>query len=103
MSNTIKTLLIGLTSDVYNYTAPANKPLSYVVYGKDGENVASANDRHAETADEGYIDLFTKNPEDPLIESIPLALDAGGVAYSLESIQYEEETGYLHYEWIWEV
>ena len=32
-----------------------------------------------------------------------MALDAAGIAWYLNSIQYEEDTGLIHYEWVWEV
>lgn len=103
MNETIKDLLVKLTSAVYLYTAPGNTKPPYVVYGVDGANDLSAGNAHAERADQGTIDLFTKDPADSLITGIPSALDAEGVSYYLESVQYEEETGLIHYEWIWEV
>ena len=30
-------------------------------------------------------------------------MEASGLLWSYNSFQYEEETGYYHYEWYWEV
>ena len=38
-----------------------------------------------------------------LLAQIPTALDQIGAAWYLNSVQYEEETGLIHYEWVWEV
>lgn len=103
MNELIKEMLLALTSEVYLYTATANHGTPYIVYGVDGANALAGENAHTEEADQGYIDLFTKSPSDSLIKDIPSALEAGGVSYYLESVQYEEENGILHYEWIWEV
>lgn len=103
MNETIKDLLKVLTTNLFLYTAPANQTLPYVVYGVDGANDLSGENIHTEKADQGYIDLYTKSPSDSLITGIPSALEAGGVSYYLNSVQFEDETSTLHYEWIWEV
>lgn len=102
MNEIIEAILLGISQNVYCYTAPGNHPIPYIVYGVDGENVLSAGDGRAETADSGYVDFFTKDPEDKVMNEIPAALDAAGISYYLNSVQYEEETGLLHYEWRWE-
>ena len=47
--------------------------------------------------------LFTKNEDDPLFERIPAALESIGASWYLNSVQYEDDTGLIHYEWYWEV
>lgn len=101
--NSLKEALKTLTTSLYLYTAPANKTLPYIVYGADGANDLTAGNVHAETVTQGYIDLYTKNPSDTLISGIPAKLEAVGASYYLNSIQFEDETGLLHYEWIFEV
>ena len=51
----------------------------------------------------GTIDYFTKQEEDPNVDKIQKELDNDGISYRLESVQYEEDTEYIHYEWVWEV
>lgn len=75
----------------------------YFVWQEDGANDLEANNVHAEKSVTGTTDLFTKQEFDPWKEQFEAALDAAGIAWYLNSIQYEEDTGFLHYEWIWEV
>lgn len=51
----------------------------------------------------GTIDLFTKTEFEPLVEKIQAALNLVDCAWYLNTIQYENDTGYTHYEWVWEV
>ena len=65
-------------------------------YSKDG--------LHGEKAVEGTTDLYTKQEFDPWAAAFEAALDADGViAWYLNSTQYEEETGFFHHEWIWQL
>ena len=51
----------------------------------------------------GTIDLFTKQEYDPWVQEITRALEDAEITCRIESIQYEDETGYIHYEWRFEV
>lgn len=102
LNETIKQALLSVTQNVYLYTANGNNEVPYVVYGVDGDNNLFGGNSRAELADAGYIDLFTKSATDPLMKGIPAALDAAEVSFYLNSVQFEEETGLLHYEWRWE-
>lgn len=75
----------------------------YFVWQEDGENVLYAGNRLAERSISGTTDLYTKVEFDPWKEELEAALTAAGIAWYLNSIQYEEETGFYHYEWVWEV
>lgn len=103
MNEIIKDLLVELLDEVYLYVAKTNANPPYVVYGVDGANDLEAGNVHSEKADEGTIDLYTKDPTDSLITDIPEGLDENGVSYYLNSVQFEEETGLLHYEWVWQI
>ena len=65
--------------------------------------VLAADDSHAERAVTGTTDLFTKQEFDPWVDAFGEALSSHGIAWSLSSVQYEEDTGFMHYEWSWEV
>lgn len=75
----------------------------YFVWQEMGANDLTANDGHAEKAMMGATDLFTKREFDPWKEAFEKSLDENGITWYLNSIQYEEETGFFHYEWYWEV
>ena len=51
----------------------------------------------------GTTDLFTKQEFDPWAPALEESFDASGIAWYLNSIQYEEDTRFWHYEWVWEV
>lgn len=75
----------------------------YFVWQEDGANDLEADGLHAERAITGSTDLFTKQEFDPWKEQFEAAMEASGLPWSYNSFQYEEETGYYHYEWYWEV
>lgn len=75
----------------------------YFVWQEDGSNDFIAGNIHAEYVMTGSTDLFTKQEFDPWREEIGQAFDRFGVAWSFNSTQYEAETGFWHYEWLWEV
>lgn len=47
----------------------------------------------------GYIDYYTKDPSETPKNTIETALHGTGCYWQLESVQFEDETGYIHYEW----
>ena len=76
----------------------------YFVWQEDGADDFIADSRHAEKAVTGTTDLFTRQEFDPWKDQFEEALDASqGVAWYLNSIQFEQETGFWHYEWVWSV
>lgn len=99
----IKNALLELTDFVYHYRAPQNQPLPYIEWMEEGENVFLADNRHKERTRQGTIDLYTLDEEDPLMGKIPEKLNDMEAAWYLNSVQYEEDTGIIHYEWVFEV
>ncbi len=76
----------------------------YFVWQEDGANDLTADDTHTEKAVTGTTDLFTKQEFDPWKEELEAAFDASPyIAWELNSVHYEEKTGFTHYEWVWEV
>ena len=94
--------LAALTDNTYHYFARPNSTPPYIVWAEDADNDLTADNVHAEKMYQGTIDLYTKAEGDTLIESIPETLEEIGAAYYLNSVQYEEETGLIHFEWVWE-
>lgn len=52
---------------------------------------------------EGTADYFTKTEFDPIVDAVQSMLQENTKAWKLASVQYEEETGLIHYEWNWKV
>jgi hypothetical protein len=75
----------------------------YFVWQEDGSNDLMLGDRHAERAVAGTTDLFTTTEFDPWADEIVEAFSSFGIAWSLAAVQYEEDTGFYHYTWDWEV
>ena len=103
MLETLQAALAALTERCYHYVSEPNAEPSYVVWAEDGDNDLAANNIHGERSYIGTIDLYTKIESDPLLASIPQALEQIGASYYLNSVQYEEETGLIHYEWVFGV
>lgn len=75
----------------------------YFVWGENGADDLEASNIRAEKAVTGYTDLYTKIEFDPWKDQIEESFDKYGIFWSLNSVQYEEETGFTHYEWYWSV
>ena len=76
----------------------------YFVWQEDGANDLETDGRHGERAVTGNTDLFTKLEFDPWKEAFEAALDSDPyISWYLNSVQYEENTEFTHYEWVWEV
>ena len=73
----------------------------YIVWSEDGSEDLEGDNAHTEAGYSGTIDLYTKTEDDPLTAAIRGVLDRLECAWYLNSVQYEAETGLLHYEWVW--
>ena len=49
---------------------------------------------------EGAVHLFTKTPGPGPVHAVQAALDTLEISWYLSSNQFEEDTGYIHWEWI---
>ena len=74
----------------------------YGVWAEDGSNDLEADDRHSEHVTQGTLDYFTRDDSGTPKTTIEAALD-GKCAYYLNSIQFESDSGFIHYEWVWEM
>lgn len=75
----------------------------YFVWQEDGTNDLAANNAHAERAVTGATDLFTKREFDPWADALGEALSSHGIIWELVTVDFEENTGFWHYSWDWEV
>lgn len=79
------------------------KSSRYFVWQEDGSNDLAAGNGHAERVVTGTTDLFTKREFDPWADALGESLSGYGIAWYLSSVQFEEDTGFWHTEWVWEV
>lgn len=92
------TALGAIVPKSYHYMPPENTGPAYAVWAEiSGSNLAADN-KAAEGAFVIAVDYFTKTEFDTTIDSIQTFLNGYG-SWILESVQFEEDTGYIHYEW----
>lgn len=98
----VKNALLIVTDNVGHYKA-LKKTDKYIVWAEDSSISGYGDNRRTTQVISGTADYFTQTENDPNVEAIESAFDFTQIAHRLNSIQYEEVTGYIHYEWIWEV
>jgi hypothetical protein len=92
-----------LPEATFHYEA-RSKSDKYIVWAEDSPgDTVFADDELDERAIEGTVDYYTKTEYDPTVKQIENAMDNSEMSWRLSSIQHEEDTGYIHYEWIWQV
>lgn len=77
--------------------APAG---DYGVYAEDGAEDLTADGHHAEKATECTVDFFTRDDSKSPREAIESALEAFNAPWYLNTVQFEDDTGHIHYEWV---
>ena len=100
----IRDMLVGILPNATFHYFRNVKKNRYIIWAEDGEE----NSHHADNRKQiqqvtGTIDLFTKDEFDPVVDQIQSGLDGLGVGWELNSVQYEDETTLIHYEWIFRV
>jgi hypothetical protein len=100
----LRDLLLTIGVPVSHYNA-SEQPDSYIVWAEEGPgNSEYADNQMNNQSLQGTIDYFTKIEFDPNFDLIQEKLDfAEELAWELNSIQHEEDTGYIHYEWVSEL
>lgn len=99
----IKDALLTVGVPVSRYTA-FEQPDNYIVWAEDNQaDSVWADGKMQEQAIEGTIDYFTKTENDPNVQKIQDSLNNGNISWRLNSVQYEEDTKYIHYEWTYQV
>lgn len=96
--------LAGISENCYHYWR-AEKKFPCIIWQENAE-VAElrANNGKALQRISGTIDYFTGKEFDPVADEIQKLLDGmEAVTWSLNSVQYEDQTNLIHYEWLFEV
>ena len=87
----------------YHYFRP-NEIYPALVWQEDGEETSfHAGNHKAEQAIHGTTDYYTQQEYDTAIDTVQDTLEAIAAAWTLQSVQYEEDTKLIHYEWEWTV
>lgn len=90
----------GNSVPVFHYFRSTNITKGYIVWMEDGEDASfAAENRKAEQQIHGTIDYYTQTEFDPVTDSVQNALDGAQIGFRLNSVQYEDSTKLIHYEW----
>lgn len=101
--NDVKNALLTVGPPVSHHAA-FEQPNKYIVWAEDNQSDAVwADGKMQEQAIQGTIDYFTKVENDPNVQKIQDALNDADISFQLNSIQYEDDTRFIHYEWTFEV
>ena len=99
----VKNTLLSVVKKSYHFTAPDKVSTPYAVWYEEGRNVVYEDNRAGEASEYGVIHYFTKKEYDAVPDELFEAFTVADICIKLNSIQYEEDTGIIHYEWVWEL
>lgn len=105
LNDKLKRLADGLSTlgcPVHHYHRSRLEP-PCIVWAEEGAYAQHADNCVAEQSPRGTLDYFAHDEFDPMVDSIQDKLQELGIAWGLNSVQYEEDTDLIHYEWVWEV
>lgn len=98
---TVRDALVGVTDACYHYRRPPAAPKSnYIIWAEDSEDGSfDANNRKQEQQIHGTVDYYTLTEFDPVVDAIQEAFVSAGIGFRINSVQYEDDTNLIHYEW----
>ena len=91
----------GIQFAAYAWAAPP-KTECWGVLSIDGGSALAGDNTHAEDVLEGTIDLFTRRLDSVDYNTVSDCLRGLDFCYRLNSVQYEQDTRLIHYEWVWQ-
>lgn len=100
----LDTGLKAIMPNVYHFEAYKQND-KYIVWAEDGQSGESfgADNMPLVQPLTGTVDLYTKDEFDPCVQQIQLVMSGLEIEWYLNSVQHEDTTGYIHYEWAWEM
>ena len=104
MLNALLNYLNGFTDIPFVELAWSHSPDNkYGVINLDNQIALDADaDPVSEKMLTGFVDVFVKKPQDlSTVSDVESAMKRLGIYFALNSVQFEDDTGYVHYEWTW--
>lgn len=99
----LRDALLTVGVPVSHYTSLKNEN-RYIVWAEDSQpDAVWCDNQMKEQSIAGTVHFFTKVENDPDVWTTQTAIASLGISYYLNSIQYEEDTGFTHYEWVWQM
>lgn len=105
----IQAALVEVLPATFHYWRPINNDRTpFIVWAENGENSRlDVNNFKDLQAIGGNIDFYTKKEFDPLVDDIQSRLQGLQLkmpfGWVLDTVQYEDSTGLIHYSWAFEV
>ena len=95
-------LYANLGDIVFHYWRPV-KTAPMCIWQEDGENSFRADRKEREQGITGTVDYYTKTEYDGNVDLVQKALNKACSNWNINSVQYEDETKLIHYEWTFTV
>lgn len=105
LTNTLRIIGAGFAdvTTAYHYRRPDKAPAPYLVWQEDGEGeILKADNAKAVITLQGSADYYTAEEFDPVIDALQAKFEALHLVWRLDSVDYETDTGLIHYSWKWE-
>lgn len=96
-------LSAAIGTNVHHYFRPTGEVPSCVWQEDREDNSFHTGNHKTEQAITGTVDYFTQTEFDTTLDTVQQTLEDIGAAWRIESVQYEESTKLIHYEWRWTV
>ena len=97
--NELATALAGTGYQFAHFAWSKAPDGDYGTYAEYSGSDLEADDVHIEKGTEGYIEYYTRDDSGTPRTTIEAALNGLNIPWNLNTIQYENDTGYIHYEW----
>lgn len=86
-----------VTYNVYHYWRPMMQA-PFIVWAEDGEaDDFHSDNRKSEVLMNVSVDVYTKEEFDPLLDKVFEFLNDSGIPFTIDSVDFEEDTGIIHY------
>lgn len=86
----------------YHYWRP-QMTAPFLVWQEERDGGQQADNERQERKFHGTVDYYTKVEYDAALDRIETAMTESGAGWYLESVQFEDPTGLIHFEWVFEV
>lgn len=107
LNNALNSVTINGAPALFKHFGWSSAPVGdYGVFSEDGSEFFVSDDRNTESTLTGTIDYFTRDdsgaPKSAIESALRSLQNTNAFAWNVNTIQYEQDTGYIHYEWAWE-
>lgn len=98
--------LAGVVPNCWHYWR-SNQTPPFCAWQEDRESSAFSGDNaKGEQEIEGVVEYYTPTEYDPVIDELQTAFtgmktEVHSFGWRLDAVQYEEESGLIHYSWVW--